>query len=306
MRRLPDRIRWIDFSKGNGEFIALVITIPIFFSLMTYFIAFMQFSFASNALSSAASLAGRLVAVQESEEDAQEAASKAVLNSITNQTIDVDTVTVTLEDLTSDNWASQDVIKVTVTADLTDTFGNVLNMKNQSASTLVTLENIGSKIDTANLGEVEAYLFEEIQDSLGLNDAALCGILANAYAESGYQISAVNSSGATGLFQWKGTRWSAKISTTISPYSEYNGQSASTSDIDSQIALLLTELEKTGYRSLLNKLLNVPNTESGAEKAAYYFASEYERFTGSSNWDNAEVKKRRTYAVRLFQGESLS
>lgn len=104
-----------------------------------------------------------------------------------------------------------------------------------------------------------------IKGALGINNAALCGVLVNMAAESGGDASREDSStGAYGLFQWSGSRLEA-----FNAWCMENGLAYDTAS--AQIKYLAYDLQ-TNYSRIWNTIRSVPNTADGAFSAAASFA----------------------------------
>ena len=115
-----------------------------------------------------------------------------------------------------------------------------------------------------NRSTIEYYLV----NSLGMNHAAACGVLANIYRESSYNPGAYNPAGYYGICQWGGGRYDRLFS-----WCSENGLSGDT--LSGQLAYLGYELSGS-YRSVLDQLLTVENSAEGAGQAAYIFAMQFE------------------------------
>lgn len=104
---------------------------------------------------------------------------------------------------------------------------------------------------------------------MGLNHAAAAGVLANAQCESAFNTFSLGDGGTSyGLLQWHAGRFNSLIA-----YCNNNGLDYNTAK--GQLAYMEHELE-TGYRSVLEYIRNVPDTEQGAYDAAYYWCMHFE------------------------------
>lgn len=148
----------------------------------------------------------------------------------------------------------------------------------------------------------ETIIYNKLK-SLGLNTAVICGILANIYAESGYNsknlqnsyesklgyndesyTNAVDSgryknfssdSAGYGLIQWTySTRKRALLN-----YAKHMNKSIS--DIGMQIQFMINEIQ-SGYKSTWNIIKNQPNSSRGAYEAAWNFCYHYEAPAGKA------------------------
>lgn len=122
----------------------------------------------------------------------------------------------------------------------------------------------------------------------GMNAAAACGIIANAYHESGYRTDAVGDNGTSfGLFQWHtyGREMISKV-----PDWKNN--------MSGQLDYLLYQLTSVGeFKYIYTKLKAVPVSEAGARQAADIFVREYERPANVS----AASSKRQATASELWK-----
>lgn len=110
------------------------------------------------------------------------------------------------------------------------------------------------------------YIYSQLRNVYGYNDAATCGILANIRFESNFVADIGDY--YYGLCQWGGSR-----KDNLFTYCANNGLDATS--IDGQLAYLNHELSN-GYSSVKNYLLNVENSSSGAYNAAVYFCDHFE------------------------------
>lgn len=111
---------------------------------------------------------------------------------------------------------------------------------------------------------VEKYCFEFFKDEMGLSEAAICGILANIYSETGFDYT-VDIYWGYGLVGWCGERRIAAQET----MKEYN------SPLVGQLRHIQKELEGS-YSHVLEKLNNVSNDAAGAYEAGRVFCLEFE------------------------------
>lgn len=123
----------------------------------------------------------------------------------------------------------------------------------------------------------------------GYSKAAIAGILGNIKAESALNMNAFNPAGggcgAYGLAQWRGSRQTGL----------YNYSKALSQPIDAvyvQLGYMYQEIESSQVRRIKNS--NDPR------EVAYIVASEFERFTDSSNKNNPEVIKRQNFASQFI------
>ena len=113
-------------------------------------------------------------------------------------------------------------------------------------------------IDSAPPKENEAAVVEFCRKKLKLNTAAICGILANIYCESGFRTNAIGDGGTSvGICQWHNGRW-----TNLRNFAPDDWQT-----LEGQLRFMRREL-KGGYRATLEYLKNVTDDEQGAYDAA--------------------------------------
>ena len=179
--------------------------------------------------------------------------------------------------------------------DLETLENNLANFSNQNTPTLLEFKgefvNIFSKktIPTLKTGGDKSTLIQTINEiattiegdtnqskiynyfsSLGFNNAAICGILANIEYESGFKSTVVGDKGTSyGICQWHNERW-----TRLKNYCKENNLDSTT--IEGQASFLEYEL-KNYYPDVYDKLKNIPNTKQGAYDAAYYWTIHFER-----------------------------
>ena len=119
----------------------------------------------------------------------------------------------------------------------------------------------------------EAAVFSYLHDTMGLNEAACCGVLANIEAESGFSWSTYGdmvegSATSFGICQWHYERWDR-----LKSYCARLGLNENT--LNAQLRYLQYELE-TYYTSTLNYLRGVANTADGAYDAGYHWCYYFE------------------------------
>ena len=115
----------------------------------------------------------------------------------------------------------------------------------------------------------EAQVYNYLVGKMGLNTAAVCGVLANVKAESDFNPVCEGDNGTSfGLFQWHAGRKANLVS-----YCESNGLDYKT--VEGQMRFLDYELKRS-YFNVYNYIRSVDNTNDGAYKAGYYFCYYYE------------------------------
>lgn len=114
----------------------------------------------------------------------------------------------------------------------------------------------------------EEYIYNYLTETMGLNDSAACGVLANIYSESSFRPNIENASKHYGLCQWGGER-----RTRLVKYCKKRGLNYKTAE--GQIRYIHYEL-KHYYKKVWKKLKSVKNDLGGAYKAGYYFCYYYE------------------------------
>ena len=117
--------------------------------------------------------------------------------------------------------------------------------------------------------EKEVYNF--CVNTIGINSAAACGILANIRAESNFNPEALGDNGTSyGLCQWHAGRWN-----NMKKYCSNNGYDPST--ITGQMNYLNYELRQSPYKEkVLDVLTAASNDKDGAYKAGYTFCYYFE------------------------------
>ena len=118
----------------------------------------------------------------------------------------------------------------------------------------------------------ETQVYNYLINTMGLNRAAACGVLANIEAESGFNpnSSYTESDGniSHGICQWNGGRY-----TNLVNYCNNNGYDAGS--LNGQLHFLEHELKKS-YRSVYNVLTSVSETQQGAYDAAFMWCFYFE------------------------------
>ena len=121
-------------------------------------------------------------------------------------------------------------------------------------------------IDSAPPKVNEAAVYKFLKNSLGLNTAAACGVLANIYCESGFRTNAIGDGGTSvGICQWHNSRW-----TNLKSYAPDDWQ-----ELKGQLRFMAWGL-RMKYRDTRKYLRNVPDTAQGAYNAGYYWCLHYE------------------------------
>ena len=153
-----------------------------------------------------------------------------------------------------------------------------------------------SKAENANLYTVtgsanETAIYNYAVNTMGLNTAAACGILANIQKESGFNPHALGDSGTSyGICQWHNSRWDR-----LKAYCTSNHLDSTT--IEGQLRYLEYEL-KNFYSSVWNRLKSVKNTAEGAYDAAAYWCAVFEVPAGYGYWSNGEIHYGETSIAR--------
>ena len=143
----------------------------------------------------------------------------------------------------------------------------------------------------------EQAVFDFAVNTMGVNVAAACGIVANIYAESSFNpnASSIEKDGRTsyGICQWNNDRLTALKSFCSSRGLDYT-------TLNAQLQYLQSEL--TGSeKSAFNKVKDVENTADGAYNAGYRWAQWFER-CASKYFDGRAVRARDVYWAKY--GES--
>lgn len=146
----------------------------------------------------------------------------------------------------------------------------------------------GLSLYASNSNETTIYNF--LKNTMGVNTAAACGILANIQKESSFNPTAecidVNGLTSYGICQWNGVRFTA-----LKNYCSNKGYSYTS--LNGQLNYLKYELEGN-EKSAYSKIRNVDNTQSGAYNAGYNWARYFER-CAQSYYTQRAVLARDTY-----------
>ena len=153
-------------------------------------------------------------------------------------------------------------------------------------------------LSSAADNEREIYRFA--RDTLKVNTAVACAILANIYAESSFnphsQTLDTNGLISYGICQWNGGRFTA-----LQNWCEQNGYDYTT--MSGQLYYLQSELEG-GERNAFNRVKESANTADGTYEAAYNWARYFERCAAKYFVGRAE-RAQRVYWTS-YAGESYT
>lgn len=131
-------------------------------------------------------------------------------------------------------------------------------------------------LNTAAIGANEAKIADFLKNQMGLNTAAVCGILANIEWESGFDPTILGDNGTSyGICQWHNSRWDA-----LKDYCNKKGYDWR--GLDGQLWYLKYELESSGA-SILKYIKGVTNNADGAYDAAYHWCYYFERPADTAN-----------------------
>lgn len=151
----------------------------------------------------------------------------------------------------------------------------------------------------------QTSVFTFLTQSIGFNNAAACGIMANMEQESGFDPTLVirdrNGLLSGGLCQWNGSRFSNLIQFCSDNNLNYLS-------IPGQLSYLQHELQSRDFKHIYNYLLGVPNTAGGAYDAAYYWCYYFEIPSNrtSRSYARASVAADRYWpAYQSYQSVSL-
>lgn len=175
---------------------------------------------------------------------------------------------------------------------------------------------------TTSSTDYEATIYKFLTETMGLNCAAACGVLANFWAESGFKPKNLQNSyesklGYTddtytaavdngsygnfikdaagyGLAQW--TYWSRKQGL----YEYAKAQGKSIGDLIMQLEYFAKEIK--GYSSVWKTLQGVANTADGAYKAAYDMCYSYEAPAAKETSSVTRGNKAKTYFTKYAGG----
>ena len=128
---------------------------------------------------------------------------------------------------------------------------------------------ISFSFPTALAAGNEETIYSFLKNTMKLNTAAACGVIANIYYESSFNPNSTGDYGTSyGICQWHNSRWDR-----LRTYCSNNGYNSTT--LTGQLNYLNYEL-KNYYPSVYNYLTSVPNTAQGAYDAAYYWCYYFE------------------------------
>lgn len=130
---------------------------------------------------------------------------------------------------------------------------------------VLTLIPVGAQAASVTGRSNEAVVYDYLVNTMGLNAAAVCGVMACISAESTFNPTAGGS--YYGLCQWGGNR-----KTKLMNYCSSNGYDYTS--LTGQLHFLEYELSSS-YSSVNSYLRSVSNDTSGAYKAGYYFSYYY-------------------------------
>ena len=138
---------------------------------------------------------------------------------------------------------------------------------------LLVVSMLAFVIPTAFAASNEETIYEYMRNTMAVNCAVSCGVLANIKVESGFSPTATcidtNGLRSYGICQWNGSRF-----TNLKNYCSNRGLSYSS--LGAQLQFLKYELEGV-ESSAWSKVKNQPNSASGAYTAGYNWARYFER-----------------------------
>lgn len=141
----------------------------------------------------------------------------------------------------------------------------------------------------------QTIIYNYLRNSMKLNSASSCGILANIRYESNFNPNIYGDRGQSyGICQWYNVRF-----TQLKNYAR--NMNLDYTKIETQLKFLDYELNNT-YKSLLKELKNVENNEIGAYNSAYLFCSKFEIPADTIN----KAKTRGNYAKEIFKSLNKS
>ncbi len=117
----------------------------------------------------------------------------------------------------------------------------------------------------------EQKVYNYLVNTMGLNTAAACAVMANMSRESGFRPTALGDNGTSyGLCQWHLGRWE-----NLKNYCSSRGFAVDS--IEGQMSFFQYEIETTSwYATTKNALRNTPNTARGAYDTAYTMCVNFE------------------------------
>jgi hypothetical protein len=136
--------------------------------------------------------------------------------------------------------------------------------------TLALLSGFAGFISPANAAYAnEAAVYAFLKNTMGLNTAAACGILANIERESGFDPRCHGDGGTSyGLVQWHASRL-----TCLKNYCSANGLDYTT--VEGQLSFLNYEMHND-FPTIYEYMLSIVNTADGAYEAGRYWCYKYE------------------------------
>jgi len=154
-------------------------------------------------------------------------------------------------------------------------YASALNSDGNTEVVLINRNNerkneLGSFATSTN----ESSIYDFLTNTMGMNTAAACGILANIFCESGFNPNASGDNGTSyGICQWHDTSTGVGRYTNLKNYCQKNGYDYTT--ITGQLWYLRYELT-TSYTSTFNYLKTVSNDSTGAYNAGYRWCYYFE------------------------------
>lgn len=152
------------------------------------------------------------------------------------------------------------------------------------------------ELDGASAAENEKTCFAFLTNTMGLNTASACGILANIYRESGFNPNVTgDSSTSYGICQWHDWGTNTGRFTNLKNFCSSNGYDYHT--LEGQLYFLQYELTSSGYglNYILKQMYTFPDTAQGAYDAGYYWCKEFGRPADSGENPRRGALSRDTY-----------
>ena len=142
--------------------------------------------------------------------------------------------------------------------------------------------------DTVKAGNnVEETIYNFFRNTMGVNTAVTCGVLANIEKECDFnpKESCIDTNGleSYGICQWNGERF-----TNLKNYCSNNGYDYT--DVTGQLRFLKYELENS-EKSAWSKVKDMPDTAQGAYDAGYNWARYFERCASKYYTERAELAR---------------
>ncbi len=150
--------------------------------------------------------------------------------------------------------------------------GNAGEVNFEGKDKIIALQSVTGRAN-------ETTIYNYIRNTMGLNEAAACGMLANIQNESGFNPTAEGDNYTSyGICQWHASRKES-----LKNYCSKNSLDYRT--LDGQLKYLEYEL-KNSFAGVWNHLRTTENTADGAYDAGAYWCAYFEKPAGYGEWKN--------------------